>query len=228
VAEGTANAAPDWDSKATLRKRLLLAQRDVETLTKDSDVKMTTKTGATFSYKGISAAQVVARAKAALIAHGVLYTAEIDRTSVKLDGNKTTLWVVGTFENVDDENDKRVVGMWGEGTDNSDNGHAKAFTNGNKQILSKQLNLTTVEEETKTETPHERDHKNAAQRDAEALTDVAIKQWADAFRDALRGAKTVKDLARIRAENADMMKRIPEATRDYFVDMISGLEGTLE
>jgi hypothetical protein len=189
---------------------------------------MTTKTGATFSYKGISAAQVVARAKAALISHGVLYTAEVDRESVKLDGNKTTLWVLGRFENVDDEKDFRVIGMWGEGTDNSDNGHAKAFTNGNKQILSKQLNLTTVEDEKQTETPHERVHKSTAQKDAEALTDVTIKQWADAFRDALRGATNLKDLARIRAENADMMKRIPEATRDYFVDMISGLEGTLE
>lgn len=227
MVDGAESASSQWDTTASLKIRFLRVQRDVETLTKDADIKGTTKAGGTFSYKGISSAQVVARAKSALITHGVLYTAEIETESVKIDGNKTKLVVVGTFENVDSD-EKKIVRMWGEGTDNADNGHAKAFTSGNKQILLKQLNLTTVEDEKTHEIEHETKPRTAAVRDAEAQADVAVKQWADAFRDALRGAKTAKELARIRAENSDMMKRVPDATREYFADMIASLEGMLE
>ena len=227
MADRAGAPAQSWDASWRLARRVFQAQRDVETLTKDATIKGRTRDGKEYSYQGISSAQVVARAKAALLANGVLYTARIDGDKVKIDGNKTVLWVVGRFENVDDDTDVREIGMWGEGTDNSDNGHAKAFTNGNKQILSKQLNLTTVDDERTTDTAHERTPRSPAQREAEALSDVAIKQWADAYRDALRGAQSIKDLKRIRAENADMMKRVPDATREYFADLIAGLEGTL-
>lgn len=205
-----------------------MVQAEVATLELDSDVKMKTKDGGNFSYKGITAAQVVARAKSALIRFGVLYLPEVDRGSAKQNGNKTEIWVSGHFENVDDPTDVLVRGAFGSGTDNSDNGYAKAFTNANKQILTKTLNMTTVEDETTTEVEHRPSGANKAQADAEALTEVAIKTWADAYRDALRGCKTKKDLGRVRAENANMMKRIPQATADYFGDMISALEGTLE
>lgn len=221
-------AEPAWNESWSLKRRLLAVQSEVQTLILDSEVKGTTKGGATFSYKGISAAQVVARAKAALIKHGVLYVPEVDKASAKIDGNKTTIWVTGRFENVDDETDAIERGAFGSGTDNADNGYAKAFTNANKQILSKTLNMTTVEDETATEVEHRPEAKPKAQEDAEALSDVAIKTWADAYRDALRGCKTKKDLGRIRAENANMMKRVPTITAEYFGDMIAQLEGTLE
>lgn len=226
VAESTAGSAPQWDTNASLKLRLLRAQRDVSTLTKDAEIKGQTKSGGTFSYKGISSAQVVAVAKSALLDHGVLFTAEIEIESVKIDGNKTRLIVVGTFESAD-SNDTKIVRMWGEGTDNADNGHAKAFTSGTKQILLKQLNLTTAEDEKQTEVEHQARPTIEAVRQAEAVTEVAVKQWADAYRAALRGAASLRELKQIRAENSDMMKRVPDATREYFEDMIAGLEGTL-
>lgn len=205
-----------------------MAQADVATLALDSDVTMKTKDGGNFKYKGITAAQVVARAKAALIRHGVLYMPEVDRTSAKQNGNKTEIWVLGHFENVDDPSDVIVRGAFGSGTDNSDNGYAKAFTNANKQILTKTLNMTTVEDETNTEVEHRPEGKPKAQADAEALSEAAIRTWGDAYREALRGCRNKKDLARIRAENANMMKQVPAITADYFGDMIAALESTLE
>lgn len=206
--------------------RLLWTQSDVNTLTKDSTIQGNTKNGGSFSYKGISSAQVVAVSKSALIDNGVLFTAEIDVESVKIEGNKTRLMVIGTFECADTD-EKKVVRMWGEGTDNADNGTAKAFTGGTKQILLKQLNLTTVEDEKTTEVEHETQPRGKAVRDAEALTEVAVKQWGDAYRAALRGASSLAELRKIRADNADMMKRVPEATREYFATMIAELEGVL-
>jgi hypothetical protein len=226
VAESAADAAPSWDTKASLKLRFLRAQRDVETLIKDSEIKGTTAKGGSYSYKGISSAQVVARSKSALISHGVLYTSEIDIDSVKVNGNKTLLVVVGTFESVDSDETK-IVRMWGEGTDNSDNGHAKAFTNGNKQILLKQLNLTTVEDEKTTEVEHETQPRSTAIKAAEAQTEVAVQQWADAFRAAIRGATSLQELKKIRGENAQMMKSVPEVTRDYFAELIASMEGSL-
>lgn len=204
-------------------------QAEIATLTLDTEVKGQTKSGGSFSYKGISAAQVVARAKAALIAHGVLYIPELDRESIKQDGNKTSLWVTGVFENVDDPADTLTRGAWGAGTDNADNGYAKAFTNANKQILTKTLNMTTVEEDTPTSVEHEPESRPAAIKEAEAETDSAIRTWADAYQAALKGAATLKDLKRIRAENAHMMNsaKVPQVTKDYFVDMITQLESSL-
>lgn len=224
------NSTPSlaWDTNASLRLRILRAQAEVATLTLDSTVKGTTKDNKSFSYQGITAAQVVARAKSALIAQGVLYTPIVDRQSFRQDGNKTSLWISGLFENVDSPEDFMERGAWGAGTDNSDNGYAKAFTNANKQILTKTLNMTTIEDEKTVEVEHEAERAPAAVREAQALTEAAIRQWADSFREALRGAKTLKDLKRIRAENGDMLKRVPEATSEYFMDMIAGLEGTLE
>lgn len=123
-----------------------------------------------------------------------------------------------------------VMGAWGAGTDNGDKDFAKAFTSANKQILAKALGMSTIEDEREdTEViAHEPDHKPKAVRDAEAMTDVAIKSWADSFNKALKACKNRKELSVVRAENAIMMKKIPEITRDYFGEMIAQLEGALE
>jgi hypothetical protein len=205
-----------------------MAQSEVSTLDLDSDVKMKTKDGNEFKYKGITAAQVVARAKSALIRFGILYMPEVDRGSAQINGNKTTIWVSGIFENVDDPTDSIQRGAFGSGTDNADNGYAKAFTNANKQILTKTLNMTTVEDDSTQEIEHKPEGNAKGQADAEALSEAAIRTWGDAYRDALRGCKSKKDLKRIRAENAPMMKRVPAITAEYFSDMIAELEGTLE
>lgn len=219
-----------WDKEASIRLRILRAQHDVSVLTQDAEIKGKTKEGHQYSYKGITAAQIIARAKAALIANGVLYTPEEAEDKTLINGNKTSLWIVGHFENVDNPEDKLVRGAWGSGTDNADNGYAKAFTNANKQILSKTLQMTTVEDDTPTEVPHETEPKTAAMKEAEALTEATLRSWGDAYKAALDGCKTLKDLKRIRAENANMMNHpgVPQVTKDYFIDKITALQDTLE
>jgi hypothetical protein len=148
--------------------------------------------------------------------------------SFKQDGNRTTVEMDGVITNVDKPEERLTFLGFGYGVDPSDKGPGKAMSYAKKMVLSQALLLNTHEDIEATNTPFEPEKKPDAVREAEATSDAAMKQWGDAFREALRGAKTLADLKRIRAENADMMKRIPEATRDYFVDMISGLEGTLE
>jgi ERF superfamily len=198
-------------------------------LTKDSTITAETKSGKAYSFKGITSAQIVARGKAALISHGVLYTTDPDQTTLKVDGNKTTVWVHGTFENVDDPADFIVRKALGEGVDNAGNGFAKAYTMANKQILAKQLNMTTVDDDAPTEVQHNPGNRGGAEREAEATTDMAIKTWADAFKRALDGCNSLNELKRIRAENAHMMKndKVADATKTYFIEKIAGLEGAL-
>ncbi len=206
-----------------------MVQAEVATLTQDATIQGPSKSGGSFSYKGISAAQVVARAKAALISYGVLYIPEVDRTSFRQDGNKTSIWVSGVFENVDDPSDTITRGAWGAGTDNADNGYAKAFTNANKQILTKTLNMTTVEDDTLVSIEHEPNVVATVVREAVATSETALRSWADAYKAALDGAKSLKDLKKIRDENAHMMKNpaLPQTVKDYFADKIAALESSL-
>lgn len=223
------DAAPAWDRQASLRVRLLRAQADVSVLTLDATIQAETKSGKTYSYKGISHAQVVAKASAALIKHGVLYTPEQAQDKVEVSGNKTKVWVNGRFENVDDPADCIVRGAWGEGVDNAANGTAKAFTNANKQILAKTLNMSTVEDDKDTEVEHRPEGASPRQRESEAMTETAIRTWATAFKAAIEGCSTKAGLKKLRAENTSMLnsEHLPDATRNYFLDMLIALEETL-
>lgn len=224
-------AAPEvkssWDKDASLKLRLLRAQEAVAVLELDVTVKGETRNGGKYQYQGISAAQVIARAKAALISNGILYTPCVRQESVKIDGNKTSLWVDGYFENVDDpdgdeETGYVVRGAWGSGTDNADNGYAKAFTNANKQILAKTLNMTTVEDEKTEEVQHEPDSARAIVKEAEKAQGKTLQAWAASFKAALTKAGTIKEINDLQRANKDqlMAEELPEVTRDFFIELI--------
>jgi hypothetical protein len=202
----------------------------VKVITLDADIKGKTKDGTAFSYKGVSSAQVVTFAKAALLANGIVFYPAMKRDGVQVTGNKTAVYIDGHFVSVDDSEDRIVTGAWGAGTDFNDKDYSKAFTNAVKNCLAKMLGMSTLEDDSNEATPHEPDHKPRAVKNAEALSDVAIKTWADAYKAALDGCKTLKDLHRIRADNAPMMNNpgVPQVTKDYFLDKIAALEGTLE
>lgn len=208
--------------------RLLRAQKAVSTLTLDAEITGETKSGKLYKYKGITSAQIVTRAKEALTGNGVLYWPEITKDAITVNGNQTAVFLVGHFINVDDPADRMTFSAWGSDTDNAGKGFMKALTNANKQVLSKALMMSTVEDESTTDVAHEPEAKPRAQAEAEALSDMAIKTWADAYRQALLGCKNKRDLARVRSENAGMMKRVPAVTQEYFGDMIASLESTLE
>lgn len=227
VADSPARA-PSWDAGASLRLRILRAQLEVETLELDANVTGTTRTGKSINYKGIKAEQVVAKAKAVLLRHGVLYTTEA--TERVTDGNKTAVYLRGHFENVDDPSDCIVRGAWGEGTDYNDKGTAKAITNANKTLLVRTLNMGTIDFEETEAVEHNPEARPAAIRNAEATSIIAIKTWADSYKHALDGCKTTSELRTVRAENAHMMNHpdVAQITKDYFTDKIAALEGALE
>lgn len=219
----------EWDAKASLKLRIFRAQFEVAILELDSDVKIVTKEGKTFGYKGISAAQVVARAKAALISHGVLYTPAEDKSSITVNGNKTSIWIEGHFENVDNPSEAFTRGAWGSGTDNADNGFAKAFTNANKQILAKTLQMTTVEDEKTNEVAYEPDNAEAIRKEAKQDQSKTLQVWATNYKAALNNAKTLKELMALQTANKEQLlsEDTPEVTRDFFIDLIEGRKKVL-
>lgn len=210
----------------SLRRRLLKTQEEVATLLLDVTVQKTmNKEGKTFGgYKGVSAAQVVALAKSALIRNGILYTTEVDRESVTINGNKTTIWVNGHFENIDDEKDFMVRGMWGSGTDNADQALSKAYTAATKQILLKTLGMTTVEDERDEDkvVEHQPEGTKAVIEKAQQDNAAALRSWANSLKAAIAKATSVEEIDDLQAGNREtlMADTTPEATRDYFIELI--------
>lgn len=212
-----------WNPNDDIDMRLFWAMADVEKLEKDLDVEF----GST-KYKGISAGQVVAVAKKVLIQNGIKFTPITMQDDVRRNGNKTEIWIIGRFACVDNKNDFVDRGTWGEGNDNAAHGYQKATTNAEKIILKSVLQMTTEGDEaepieTRTEASDNR------VKEAEALSENAIKSWADNFKRALNGCQTQKELKQVRAENAHMMKNesVPEVTRTYFIDTIAQMESDL-
>lgn len=223
--------AQKWQQSDSIYVRMMRAQADVRTLTQDADIKLKNKEGQTAgSYKGITAAQIVTAAKSVLIEHGIIYLPIQSKADVKITGNKTALWVDGQFICCDNPESMIEIGAWGAGTDNGDKDYAKAFTNANKQILAKALGMSTVEDDRDDPVAHEPEHKPREVKNAQAMSDMAIKTWADAYKAALDGCRTLKDLKRLRSENSHMMNNphVPQVTKDYFIDKVTALEGTLE
>ena len=208
----------------SLRRRLLNAQKEVAKLEQDVTVeKVKTPDGKTFGgYKGISAAQVVAFGKAVLVKNGILYTPEIDPKATKRDGNKTVLWVNGIFENVDDPTDTMIRGFPGEGTDKADQGASKAFTNANKQILAKVLQMSTVDVKEDEPVDYEPDASRAIKQEAMQDKHQTLQAWGKSFKSALNNAKTVKEVDELQKANKQtlMSDDTPDVTREFFVDLI--------
>lgn len=228
----SAGSAQKWQPSDSVYLRLARAQADVKKIDQDVTIKVKAKDGSNTnaSYQGVSHAQVVTNAKAALLANGIVFYPAMKRDGVQVTGNKTAVYIEGHFVSVDDSDDRIVTGAWGAGTDFNDKDYSKAFTNAVKNCLAKMLGMSTLEDDSNEATPHEPEHKPRAVKNAEALSDVAIKTWADAYKAALDGCKTIKQLKQVRADNAPMMNNpgVPQVTKDYFLDKISAMEGVLE
>ena len=227
-----ADSAPrtqKWSNTDNVYLRLARAQDDVKTIKLDATVEGKTKDGAKFSYKGVSHAQVVTHAKSALLANGIVFYPVQKRDGVQVTGNKTAVFIEGHFVSVDDSDDRIVTGAWGAGTDFNDKDYSKAFTNAVKNCLAKMLGMSTLEDESDEATPHEPEHKPRAVKNAEALSDIAIKTWADAFKSAIDGCKNRAELKKVRADNSHMLTHpgVPAVTKDYFIDKLEALDGAL-
>jgi len=173
----------------------------------------------------ISHDTVAHEAKRVLPQHGVLFQPLIK--TFTQNGNRTEVVMTGKFTNVDNPAEYLEYEGIGYGVDSSDKGPGIAMSYAKKMVISQALLLNTKEDIEEHSNEFKPEADSAAVREAEATTEVVIKAWADSYREALRGAKTLADLKRIRAENVSMMQKVPEATRSYFVDMITELESTL-
>ena len=180
-------------------------------------------------YDYVSHDNVAHEGKRVLVANGVLFVPIIDE--FKQDGNRTFIKITGRCFNVDDTTQFIDYPGYGYGVDASDKGPGKAMSYAKKMCIQQALLLNTSEdvEEDQT-TKYEATSRSDAEKSAAALTDVAIKSWADAYNRALTGCRTLKDLKQVRAENTPMMNNpgIPQVTKDFFLDKITALEGTLE
>jgi hypothetical protein len=147
MTEETTQAPPEPKFKPTdsFLVRLARAQAEAGELTRD--VEITTKGGA--KYNGVSASQVVGIAKGILQENGIAFIPVQDKASFKIIEDLRIIWVDMWFyciENSDMDKPDFVSGAWGEGADRSDKGAAKAFTNANKNVLAKVLELTTTDD----------------------------------------------------------------------------------
>lgn len=221
MADGKGGASLEWDRTANIHVRMIRAQAMAKAL---ETTKPAAGGGAKFK-EYVSHDTVTHEAKRILPANGILFQPLIK--SFTQNGNRCEVHMTGRFTNVDKPDEYLDYEGIGFGVDGSDKGPGIAMSYAKKMCIGQALLLNTKEDIEEHSNEFKPETKPEAVRDAEATTEAAVKQWGDAFRDALRGAKSIADLKRIRAENADMMKRIPEATRDYFIDMIAQLEGAL-
>jgi len=207
-----------WDQDLGIHERIFRASRDVATLDEDLDVRQkgTTKAGKDydFTYKGISHHQTTLIAKVALSKYGVKFSPQMEKDSLRIEGNKTLIWVEGRFINVDAPGDEHTSGSWGEATDNKGQGVQKAFTNAVKSILQKELNMTTKEEEITEDITHvpEGDGNN---------NKVSVEAWASTYKSALESCGSMKDYKALVRDNKQMLNSdaVSDVTKRYFEDM---------
>lgn len=221
VADGESSAALKWDAGANIYVRMIRAQAMAKAL---EVTKPAAGGGAKFK-EYVSHDTITHEARRILTANGIQFAPFIQ--SFEQDGNRTKIVMLGTFINVDKPDERLEFTGYGFGVDGSDKGPGIAMSYAKKMVLAQALMLNTKEDIEEHSNEFKPANKPDAVREAEATAEMSIKTWADAFRDALKGCQTLADLKRIRAENASMMQKVPEATREYFIDMISSLEGSL-
>lgn len=224
-------ASPTWDEAASIHVRMIRAQAASKALEKTDPKKGKTdkKEAGGLPYDYVTHDDVTHEGKRVLVENGVLFVPLVDE--FKQDGNRTFIKMTGRCFNVDDTTQFIDYPGYGYGVDGSDKGPGKAMSYAKKMCIQQALLLNTSEDvEADQATKYEATSRSDAEKSAAALTDVAIKSWADAYNRALTGCRTLKDLKQVRAENTPMMNNpgIPQVTKDFFLDKITALEGTLE
>lgn len=214
-----------WNKDDNIHVRMIRAQADAKALE-----KVKPKDGEKgFLQNGYISHDAVTHEAARLLPkHGIHFQPYLK--SHKQEGNRTEVEMEGVFTNVDKPEERLSFLGFGYGIDSSDKGPGKAMSYAKKMVLSQALMMNTHEDIEDHNNKFEPETKTAAQKEAEALTEATLRSWGDAYKAALDGCKTLKDLKRIRAENASMMNHpgVPQVTKDYFIDKITALQDTLE
>lgn len=135
------------------------------------------------------------------------------------DGNRTELVVQVDFVCIDNPSDRISVQSVGYGNDGSDKGPGKAYSYAVKYAYMKILMLNSGDDTQSEE--HDPEAKRISQQEEEQNVSVeALKRWANNFNLAIDGADDPKIIDALQKENAQMLMRAPDVTRDYFIKKI--------
>jgi hypothetical protein len=224
VAEGDEPAVAHLDTAEaplSLKQRMAAIRADAFGIGKDN-IKMKSKAGVEFTIKGHTVEAVLSEMRPLFAKHGVdLWPNLVERI---YSGNRCDVLVDFTFERTDDSDETRTIRWAGAGTDDGDKGFSKAGTNALKEMLKKVFLITdrddAKEEEEKVE--HKPEGVSGAVVKAKETAARALQQWAATFKAALETASTVKEIDRLRVENADQLadEGVPPVTRQFFFDLI--------
>lgn len=226
VAEGgqPASANENTTPPLSLKQRMAAIRDDCFGIGKQDIQMANADRSKTWTIKGHTFEAVLSEIRPMFARHGVDMTPNlIERTYT---GNRCDVLVDFEFERTDDSDEKRVIRWAGAGTDNGDKAFAKAGTNAVKEMLKKRF-LVTDRDDAKEETDsveHKTDEgvSREALEAAKEFGRAALEKWATAFKAALEGAQTVKDVERLERDNKAHLisESLPAATRAFFIELL--------
>lgn len=185
-----------------------------------------------YTIKGHTVEAVLSEMRPLLVKHGVGLTPMLrERT---YNGNRCDVMIDFEFQNLDNENEVKIVPWAGAGTDKGDKGFSKAGTNALKEMLKKVF-LVTDRDDAKEETEaveHETEGNGASRKDLEKAKEqrkAAIRQWASAFKAAVENAKTEKEIDRIYRDNSEQLDAddLEPVTKQFFDELKVTAKGRL-
>lgn len=224
MAEGDGPAAADVSPAEAPRLNVIqrmAAIRDECDAIGKQDIRME-KDGKSWTIKGHTVEAVLSEIRPLFSKHGVGITPNLIERSFR--GNACDVIVDWRFNALDDTSDVDTVRWGGTGTDNGDKAFSKAGTNCLKEMLKKVFLVSdrddAKEEEEKVE--HAPEGVSGAVVKAKETAARALQQWAATFKAALESASSIKEIDRLRVENADQLadENVPPVTRQFFFDLI--------
>ncbi len=218
---GAATTDVDWQRDTTLNihQRIHAVMEEVAYASKE-DVHTITKDGrkvGEFNYTSHDAATEAVRVS--IVRHGILIIPTM--TGHQDNGNRVEIDVRVDFINIDDPQDRIEVDTLGYGVDKYDKGPGKAMSYAVKLIILKAFQLIGGNEPEDDNIEHDPAVATASKQEA-AEHDAVMKHSASLnnLKAALETAQSAEEVDRLRRDNSQMFKEIPENTRKFFADLM--------
>jgi hypothetical protein len=217
------------DLAAPAALRLWRVAGEVGAVAKDRTAKVQVRDDSdkSYSFKFSGHDDILARVNPLFAYHGILPVMTV--ISESRNGNMTSVTADVAFICPDRPDDRVTHRVLGQGTDKNDKGAAKASTDAMKTAVKKALSITSVEDEGPA-VEHVEDGAGAKVAAAEARVASTVQKWAAAYKAALEGAKTLKDLERIKRDNKAQLddEALPNVTLVFMNDLYARRHGELE
>lgn len=228
VAEGVEPAVAEVPARPlTLAQRMAAIRAEADGIGKE-DIPME-KDGKKWKIKGHTVEAVLSEMRPLFVKHSVHFVPQlVSRTH---SGNRCDVEVAFEFEDLD-TGEAKIIRWGGSGTDNGDKAFAKAGTNALKEMLKKVFLITdrddAKEEEEKVEHQTDEAVKRSQVERVEQTARATQNAWAKAFKMAVEGVSTVKELNLLYRESGEELERLPAVTRDFFAELRVTRKASLE